>query len=420
MNNLIRLAIQKPNDTSDSWSSIIQIVADSHADEEQRHVPSTCYYVRNAKDPVHAGLVSWWTDKITYTRRGYTSRGRMTNVKIPTYTLSIKVGTLPVIVSKHKNKYSINGKTERVSTIANVLARVTFKSIFDNNPLSLMKALTGFLSTPEEIKYCIENRVPYHFYDDFTKKDCRLNVQQISKDSCAIELSDGIWGTIKNKDLISFYTFYGLEKRRKSKWQFISPENLFSMTVGRTASDAELILMKEFLQQNRTQDIVDKRAIQLVNDLLEQHPSRLRAVFEEDELTSMFIKGKEYDWKLVSDPYKSNIQMVSTYVWQPSYSDSQFEKALEDYLVSNEDALIFNAENPDREIPLPTRPVNSYAWRGPICIDNMAPDSPIGDQFGARALALLNDTLTIKIVNTINRYLSGEPNINRVDLDEMQ
>ena len=44
-------------------------------------------------------------------------------------------------------------------------------------------------------------------------------------------------------------------------------------------------------------------------------------------------------------------------------------------------------------------------WRGPICIDNMARGSSVGDQFVARALALLNDTVTVKIVNTIGRFL---------------
>ena len=49
----------------------------------------------------------------------------------------------------------------------------------------------------------------------------------------------------------------------------------------------------------------------------------------------------------------------------------------------------------------------------------MAEGSPLGDQFAARALALLNDSFTIKIVNTIKSYISAEPNEYRVDFDEM-
>ena len=57
---------------------------------------------------------------------------------------------------------------------------------------------------------------------------------------------------------------------------------------------------------------------------------------------------------------------------------------------------------------------------GPICIDNMSGGSSLGDQFVARALALLNDTLTVKIVSTIKRYLCNNENSIRVDFDEMQ
>ena len=35
--------------------------------------------------------------------------------------------------------------------------------------------------------------------------------------------------------------------------------------------------------------------------------------------------------------------------------------------------------------------------KGPICIDNMTKNSSVGDQFAARALALLNDKITIKL-----------------------
>ena len=38
----------------------------------------------------------------------------------------------------------------------------------------------------------------------------------------------------------------------------------------------------------------------------------------------------------------------------------------------------------------------------------MSGGSSLGDQFVTRALALLSDTMTIKIVNTIQRYLSTD------------
>ena len=50
----------------------------------------------------------------------------------------------------------------------------------------------------------------------------------------------------------------------------------------------------------------------------------------------------------------------------------------------------------------------------------MSRGSSLGDQFAARAMALLNDNMTIQIVNTIKRYIVSEPNKNRKDFDEMQ
>ena len=43
--------------------------------------------------------------------------------------------------------------------------------------------------------------------------------------------------------------------------------------------------------------------------------------------------------------------------------------------------------------------------RGPICIDNIHDNSSVGDQYAARALALLNDEVTLKLVYTIAKYL---------------
>ena len=55
-----------------------------------------------------------------------------------------------------------------------------------------------------------------------------------------------------------------------------------------------------------------------------------------------------------------------------------------------------------------------YGWKGSICIDNINENTPIGDQFASRALALLNDTFTIKMISTIKSYLTCEPNEVRI------
>jgi hypothetical protein len=142
--------------------------------------------------------------------------------------------------------------------------------------------------------------------------------------------------------------------------------------------------MIAFLQQNRKQDIVEQRAYELINEMVEQNPERLFPVWNsENQLSTLIVKGRDYDWKLESRNYKqTGTQDVSTYVYQPSLTSEEVE------------------------------------WKGPICIDNANNDSSIGDQFAARAMALLNDHLTIQIVSTIKSYIKGEPNENRVDVNE--
>ena len=149
-------------------------------------------------------------------------------------------------------------------------------------------------------------------------------------------------------------------------------------------------------------DLVEERALELVNDMLIQHSGRLKALYsDEGVLETMYIKGKDYDWKLTNNKYKAGIQMVSTYVWQPK----------------RETVVIgIDEEGVDiREVQL-----IEPDWKGPICIDNMSEGAPLGDQFAGRALALLNDSFTIKIVNTIKSYLTAEENEYRVDENDMR
>ena len=64
-------------------------------------------------------------------------------------------------------------------------------------------------------------------------------------------------------------------------------------------------------------------------------------------------------------------------------------------------------------IQVPQKPTNEARWKGPICIDNMSAGSSVGDQFVARALALLNDTMTVALVNTIKSYIKTNQNEGR-------
>ena len=59
--------------------------------------------------------------------------------------------------------------------------------------------VTSTLQLPENVKYCLENKVPYHWYELLEYGEdpiqVRLNCQQIGDNEIAIEVSDGVWGT---------------------------------------------------------------------------------------------------------------------------------------------------------------------------------------------------------------------------------
>ena len=278
-----------------------------------------------------------------------------------------------------------------LSTVTSALARVTFKSCFEDDPVKLLQSLYSTLELPENVKYCLENRAPFHFIEDYEEVEVRLNVQQIGDNEMAMEISDGVWGTLTVKQLDIFCNFY-LHGSARGSWKRLSVSTLYERLIGRKPVDSEISVMKAFLKQNRTQDLIDSRALELITDLVEQHKGRLVPHYSDNgDLETLYVRGKDFDWKLTANTFKSDIQMVSTYIWQP---------------------------NPRRDLDGDI--IYEPVWKGPICIDNMAKGSPIGDQFAGRALALLNDSFTIKIVNTIKSYITTEPNTYRNDENELQ
>lgn len=405
----MKLKIKSPDDSNTYYETTIT------CNKNYFYLSTTSQIIsqnRQQKDPVHSGIYSYFSTLIKRNSRTYGY--------IPkTWEATFNIGSCPVMIRKSKTRYYINGQVCSHDTLCHALARLTYKSCFENDPLKLMQVLYSTLSLPENVKYCLENRIPYHFYDimsenvDFEPIKVRLNVQQIGPQEMAVEVADGVWGSISVKELDKFCNYY-LHNKRRGGWVDIAPNILYEKLTGKKPRQSDVDVMLAFLKQNRTRDLVEARAIELVNDLLMQYSSRLRAVWDGDTLTTIFVKGKHYDWKLTNNGYKTDIQMVSTYVWQPAYNKEAQATRIREWQTACDE--IDEMEEP---LPYPPRPANKCVWRGPICIDNMASGSPLGDQFAGRALSLLNDSFTITIVNTIKRYLIANPNENRVELHEM-
>ena len=366
--------INIPTDISDN-SSIVSVLVTCGLN--YTNPEKNIRLVRSAKDPVHAGIVEFWTGVIEMQ---------------PLFNEIIMVGTCPIHLVKLKSTYKVNGKSMRQLSVCHLFARMTYRAAFEKDPEKLMKSLYANLSMPENIRYCIENRFPYYFYDNYTREDVRLNMIQIGDSEVALEVADGVWGNLSIDVADKICQFY-IEGNTRSKYRFLSPESLYKLCLDREPSPSDSKVMREFLKQNRKQDIVDKRAIELVKELEQEYKGKIFVRWEDDFPKSMVIRGKKFDWLLSSgrNDYQSNLQMVSTHIWQPSVT-----------LDENGDT-VFGECN----------------WNGPICIDNLAPDSPLGDQYAARALALINDNITIGIVNTIKRYITDGDNENRVDDDEL-
>lgn len=388
----IKIEIHKPQDGGKAYTTLVKSdlfhrTGTSHAN---------IYPDRSAKDPLHHSIKAWFKTMLKKPKEN-----RWGGVNLKRHSLKsedfegvIYIKDCPISLIRKGTKYRINGKSESIATISNVLSRVLFKSCFTDDNGELMRTLFSALSLSEDIKYILENRVPYHFFNDFEKEEVRLNVAQIGDKEFALEIGDGVWGNMSMKDLQSFCGYY-IHNRQNSKFKRMGLKRLYQTIVGSEPLESDIKTMKAFLIQNRTQDLVESRAKQLLTDMANKHPTRIKMVWDDNgEPQTMYVIGNEYDWKLENSQYKSDIQMVSTYVRQ-SQSRTDYEK-----------------ENGSDD------PI--WYWAGPICIDNMARGSSLGDQFATRALAVLNDNMTVARVNTIKGYLKTKPNKNeRVDINEM-
>jgi len=283
-----------------------------------------------------------------------------------------------ILIEKGKTYYKLMNQRVKKNNLLYSVSRYLFRACSEKDGVKLLTYLMGMLELPENITYVLENRLPYFFFDMSTraKVDCRLNTQLIGTSEVAIEVSDGIWGSLEVSDLDTMINTFYLGHKRSSRWKNCSPRTLWTRCMGEEPTDAQLDLMKEFLVQNRTKDLVENRAKELMESLVVKYPDRINLFDVKDGEISkkvMLVSGKMCDWALFDRRNSSATQKVAVYVWKAS-------------------------EN---------------KWSGSICIDNIHSNSSLGDQFAARALALLNDSLTVKLVHTISRHidedvLSGE------------
>tara|TARA_Y100001951_G_C11296721_1_gene276236 strand:+ start:4574 stop:5905 length:1332 start_codon:yes stop_codon:yes gene_type:complete len=295
-----------------------------------------------------------------------------------------------VLVSRQKPHYKLMGLRTEKKNMATALSRVLYRSCFEENGKVLGNYLMNMVTLPENVSYALENRAPYDFFHDGKRIESRLNVKRISDQECAMEISDGIWGPISVKEMDRFMNSYHHGHTRSKRWNMCSPKRLWWELMGEHPSETQLKLMYGFLSQNRTDDIVEQRAKKLMEDIQEKYSDRIKIISDvgEDDkpITRMYVKGVIADWLIIDKTWKTNVQKVKTFVFR-------------------------NEENRDKTTRYRrNQKLEEYQngwWSGPICIDNIHNNSSVGDQFVARAMALLNDKQTVKLVSTISSYLDA-------------
>ena len=318
----------------------------------------------------------------------------------PKKSVLLRIGNCGFLAVLRKDgvRYNLNGVYANLDILVKALARTIFRSCYitgdgDEADEALDDYMQRCIDMPENITYVMENRVPYKFFQrvdgKITEHNCRMNVMQIAPRNFAVEISSGVWGEMGLKDLNTFVNTY-LNGHKKGKWYMISCEELFEKTTGDKPTDAQVKIMKEYLKQNRKQDIVEKRAMELFENMVRDYDVIKKGMFvkpDGNEVLAMYVRGKLADWMIIDNQSKRGIQDVSTYVLTRTTINDNVIPAIAEPTIDNDEY--------------------GYKWSGPICIDNLSSGASVGDQFAARAFACMNDPMLIKLVSTVGRYISG-------------
>jgi len=297
-----------------------------------------------------------------------------------------------IIIRKDGRRYSINYIKGNVADIINNITRLMLRSVYTDDSLEgqdqLDDYLTRCMNMPVELAYVIENRVPYKFFNGNKLEECRLNVAQIGPENFAIELNNAYWYDMTLKQLRQFVNSY-LKDSKVGKFYAISPEELIYILSETRISESQAAVVKAFMLQNRQSDVVERRSMELLQSMGKNYEQVTIHNFtnsERNEPTeAMYVRGKLTDWIIADNGMKRGVQDVSTYM-----------------LYVNEDS--------NRE-PSPIIALNKLSVPegtqiiGPICIDNMMSGASKGDQYAARAMAVMNDHVLGTYVSTVRSYL---------------
>lgn len=311
------------------------------------------------------------------------STGRVGNI------IDFDFNGFSVLVENRGGSLLVNGSTMTRTTAARHLSALCFQTKDENTREEVRDKFFKIISLPPDVNYAIINRAPYSFYHNGKYIECRLNVQQISSKEVAIEISEGLWGTLTVKQFLGYLSHY-LHGTQRGSWCYTSPEKLYERIMGEVGRDSDIKVMKNFLVQNRTSAIVNERAEVLLKETLEKYGDRVKHFsyevkeegFDPKETRHvLFVKGTENDWAITwvdaKNRDRQGRQLVSTkYHQSPKETKMAKLGAVYDFRNSADEFI-------------------------GVCVDNLQNNSPLIDQAVSRVLVCLNDKNTKKMVSTM-------------------
>lgn len=292
-----------------------------------------------------------------------------------------------ILVENRGGSLLVNGSTMTRTIAARHLSALCIQVKEKDTREEVRDKFFKIISLPPDVNYAIINRAPYSFYHEGRYIECRLNVRQISSKEVAIEISEGLWGTLTVQQFLGYLSHY-LHGTQRGSWCYTSPERLYERVMGEAGRDSDIKVMKSFLVQNRTSAIVNERAKILLKETLEKYGDRVKHFSYEMEKTGgldkrhiLFVKGTENDWAITwidtKDRNMQGRQLVSTkYHITPESAKAAKLGAVYDFR-------------------------NSDTGFVGVCVDNLQSNSPLIDQAVSRVLVCLNDKNTKQMVSTM-------------------
>ena len=362
----------------------------NHLGEVMLKVPKPTISSKVNIDPLHEQIAAT-VDKSLIPRKYIRGHPQIFPSSTEVWTIMISFryagGDSIVLIRRKNSAYYIDNQKVTRKRLVTILAQILYRSVFTRDTEIMDNYIEKCINLPYYVSYALENRTPYYFYDKGLKTEVRINTKLISETEAALEISEGIWASISVHNLNIFISTYLTNSSRSKTWYQISPTRLWSKLLGTEPRPSEYHLMIEWLKQNRTDEMVQKRAYELLNELCEEYEEFTLVNF--DNKKSIHIRGQIGDWVIsprAENRSSNRHQGVNTYL---------FER----YINQNSDESVPNDEDYER------MDSNRKLWRGPICIDNLHKNSSIGDQMAARAMLLKNDSIAHKLIYTLKNVV---------------